>query len=207
MADDQWPHLYREGNGPVIITLHGYGGNEEEVSGLASWLDPSRAVLSPRGTVDERGMFRWYGRFTGSQFDPFDIEEKADALMGFLRNSATRYSFSISDALVSGFSNGAAMAIALAVLFPAEVRQVAAFSGVFPFHSLPASDLTGVSVWSSHGDGDVWVSEAAGMRVVDSLTTRGARVGSLVRPGGHGITEEEIAGAKTFFGIAPSPTV
>jgi hypothetical protein len=30
----------------------------------------------------------------------------------------------------------------------------------------------------------------------------GATVGSLVRPGGHGITDDEVVGAKAFLGIA-----
>lgn len=199
-----WPHVYREGSGPVIVTLHGYGGNETEVSGLADWFDSTRPVLSPRGTIVEEGIFRWYGRFTGAQFDPVDIEARAEDLMGFLRQAAKVYGFSLDEALVSGFSNGAAMALALAALFPTEVRQVAAFSGVFPFDTPPATDMSGVSVWSSHGDTDMWVSGEAGRRVVESCERLGATVGSLVRPGGHGITAEEVTAAKEFFHPAPS---
>ena len=198
---DLWPHVYRDGTGPVIVTLHGYGGNEVEVSGLADWLDSSRPVLSPRGTIDEQGTYRWYGRFTGEQFDPVDIHERADELIGFLRQSAQHYGFTLSEALVSGFSNGGAMAAALGVLYPGEIRQVAVFSGVFPFHTLPDRDLAGVRVWSSHGDKDMWVSKQAGSHLVSSLESLGASVGSLVRPGGHGITEEEVVGAKTFLGL------
>jgi phospholipase/carboxylesterase len=196
---DQWPHLYRPGSGPVIVTLHGYGGNEVESSGLAEWLDATRPVLSPRGTVNEQGTFRWYGRFTGQQFDPVDIHERAEKLMAFLRHSANFYGFTLSDALVSGFSNGAAMSVALGVLYPAEIRQVAAFSGVLPFAHLPDSNLTGVRVWSSHGNTDMWVSEEAGKHLVSSLKSLGATVGQLVRPGGHGITDEEIQGARKFL--------
>ena len=200
-----WPHVYKHGSGPVIITLHGYGGNEVEVSGLADWLDASRPVLSPRGTIDEQGTYRWYGTFTGQQFDPVDIHERANELMVFLRHSANHYGFSLSDALVSGFSNGGAMAAALGALYPKEIRQVAVFSGVLPFHTLPDTDLTGVRVWSSHGKTDMWVSEQAGKHLVSSLESLGAMVGSLVRQGGHGITEEEITGARDFFaGIGSS---
>jgi len=196
---DQWPHLYRPGSGPVIVTLHGYGGNELEVSGLADWLDGSRPVLSPRGRIDEQGTYRWYGRFTGEQFDPVDIHERAEELMVFLRHSADRYGFTLADALISGFSNGGAMAAALGVLYPAEIRQIAVFSGVLPFHTLPNPDLTGTKVWSSHGNADMWVSDEAGEHVVTSFRLLGATVGSLVRPGGHGITDEEIQGARDFL--------
>jgi phospholipase/carboxylesterase len=199
---DQWPHLYRVGTGPVIVTLHGYGGNEVEVSGLADWLDATRPVLSPRGRVTEQGTVRWYGKFTGQAFDPVDIHERADELMIFLRHSANQNGFTLSDALISGFSNGAAMAVALGVLYPTEIRQVAAFSGVLPFHTLPDADLSDSTVWSSHGDADMWVSEEAGQHLVSSLTSLGATVGSLVRPGGHGITDEEVGGARTFLGLS-----
>ena len=199
---NQWPHLYREGDGSVIVTLHGYGGNEVEVSGLADWLNPSRPVLSPRGTIDEQGTYRWYGRFTGQQFDPVDINERAEQLIEFLRASAAHYDLDLSAALVSGFSNGAAMAVALGVLYPEEIRHVAAFSGVLPFHSLPEADLSTLRVWSSHGNTDMWVSGEAGAHLVESLRLLGASVGSLVRAGGHGITEEEVQAAKDFLEVA-----
>ena len=199
---NQWPHVYREGTGRVVVTLHGYGGNEQEVSGLAQWLAPGQPVLSPRGTLSNAGMSFWYGRFTGDGFDPVDIAERADELMAFLRSSAEHYSFELPEALISGFSNGAAMAIALAVFFPQEIKQVAAFSGVFPFTTHPDTQLNGVSVWASHGDADMWVSRSAGAHVTTSLTDLGATVGSMVRPGGHGITDEEIVAARTFFGLS-----
>jgi len=196
-----WPHVYRPGTGPTIITLHGYGGNEAEVSGLATWLHPDATVLSPRGQLVEGDTLRWYGRFTGQQFDPVDIEDRAAELMAFLRDAAARYSFALQDALVAGFSNGGAMAAALGVLYPDEITRVVVFSGVLPFDSLPPTDLSSTSVWSSRGDSDMWVSEEAGRHLTESLSSRGARVGSLVRPGGHGITEEEIQGAQEFFSL------
>jgi len=195
-----WPHLFREGTGPAIITLHGYGGNEVEVSGLATWLAPHRPVFSPRGLVVEHDTHRWYGQFTGSGFDPVDITIRAEELMGLVREAASHYGFDLRDALVAGFSNGAAMATALTFLYPAEIRQVAAFSGVLPFSSRPQADLSGVVVWTSHGDADPWVSTEEGTRVVSALEGAGAHVGHLTRPGGHGITEEEISGAQEFFG-------
>jgi phospholipase/carboxylesterase len=202
-ADGQpsWPHLFRPGVGELIVTLHGYGGNEVEVSELAHWLHPGAPVLSPRGTVVEAGTHRWYGRFTGSSFEPVDIVERAGDLIGFLRKASHHYDLDLSTALVSGFSNGAAMALALGVLYPGEITQVAAFSGVFPFQATPEVDLHGLKVCTSHGDSDPWVSGAAGRQVVESVSALGATVGSLVRPGGHGITEEEVAGARSFFGL------
>ena len=206
-ADGQspWPHLFRPGVGQLIVTLHGYGGNEVEVSELATWLHPGAPVLSPRGTVVEGGTHRWYGRFTGSSFEPVDIVERAADLIGFLREACRRYSVDLSNALVSGFSNGAAMAIALGVLYPGEVTRVAAFSGVFPFQATPEANLSALMLWTSHGDSDPWVSGEAGHEVVESVTALGATVRSLVRPGGHTITAEEVAGARDFFGLT-SPT-
>ena len=194
-----WPHVYRPGTGPTIITLHGYGGNEVEVSDLGTWIHPDATVISPRGQLVEGDTIRWYGRFTGQQFDPVDINDRAAQLMSFLRDAARHYSFSLPDAIVTGFSNGGAMAAALGVLYPDEVTHVGVFSGVLPFNSLPPTDLSSTSVWSSRGDSDMWVSDEAGRHLIDLLTSRGARVGSLVRPGGHGITDEEVVQARGFF--------
>lgn len=201
-GQSSWPHLFRPGVGQPIVTLHGYGGNEVEVSELGSWLAPGAPVLSPRGTVIEAGTHRWYGRFTGSSFEPVDIAQRAGELMGFLREASHRYEVDLSTALVSGFSNGAAMALALGVLYPKEVRRVAAFSGVFPFTEMPQADLHGLRLWTSHGVQDPWVSVEAGRKLIQACTELGATVGSLVRPGGHTITAEEVSGAREFFGLA-----
>ena len=44
-----WPHVFvpGEAGAPVLLTLHGTGGTETEITALATHLDPRASVLSP----------------------------------------------------------------------------------------------------------------------------------------------------------------
>jgi phospholipase/carboxylesterase len=194
-----WPHLFVPGSQQTIITLHGFGGNESEVSALASWLDPNATVLSPRGQKTLDGAHYWYGQLGDSGFAPDDIEHRASELHRFLGHAAVHYGFDLDTSVIAGFSNGAAMALALAIYFPETIHTVAAFSGTLPFSAPPEADLSGTTLWFSHGDADPWVSKEASEWATKTLTTLGPRLETLIRPGAHTISEEEIVQARKFL--------
>ncbi len=196
---DAWVHLFVPGSKRTIITLHGFGGNESEVSAVASWLDPEASVLSPRAQKVLDGAHYWYGQLGATGFAPLDIQERALQLRNFLEHAADHYGFDLTTSVIAGFSNGAAMALALAVYFPTQVRSVAAFSGTFPFTQVPDVDLSGTTLWFSHGDADPWVSAQASQWATSSLGALNANLRTLVRPGGHTIAEEEIEAARAFL--------
>jgi len=196
---EAWPHLFRPGSEPAIITLHGFGGNENEASAIATWLPSASLVLSPRGPKHQDGADYWYGALDENGFNPVDLEEQAHALMDFLEQAALHYRFNLHDAVLTGFSNGAAMALGMAALFPDRIHSVAAFSGTMPFREPPSGDLSQTSIWFSHGDRDGWVPPVASDFATETLTSLGARLGFLTRSGGHEITPEEIEGARNFL--------
>jgi phospholipase/carboxylesterase len=194
-----WPHLFIPGSKRIIITLHGFGGNESEVSQLGGWLDPDATIFSPRGGKILDGAHYWYGELTPEGFRPDDIHDRATQLRSLIQAAAEHYGFNPHDALIAGFSNGAAMALALATLYPEFITQVAAFSGVYPFPELPTADLSGTKIWYSHGDADPWVPTHASEHAQSSLQALLADTTVLIRPGGHTISGEEITGAQSIF--------
>ena len=213
VANAEWPHLFRPGSvdAPVLLMLHGTGGDEQQISGLAAALDPTAAVLAPRGRAAENGMNRWFRRLSEGVFDTDDVARRADELAGFLAWARAHYDVGDRSMVAVGVSNGAYIALALALLHPEAVPRVIAFSGMHPLDGLPgggegtigarvaAGDLSASTLLLLNGDSDPMAPLPSVQRLVTVLEQRGAKVQQEVRPGGHGIAESDVAAAVTWL--------
>lgn len=190
-----WPHLFRPGedDAPVLLTLHGTGSNEQEIATLASRLDPRAGVLSPRGLVREHGMPRWFRRMAEGVFDVDDVVTRAGELAGFLRAAREHYDLGGRTLVAVGFSNGANIALATAMLHPEALARVVALSGMYPFGDRDeAVDLQGVRITTLNGRDDPMAPYGSVEHLVTVLRGKGAKVDQHVRAGGHGITPEDL---------------
>lgn len=197
-----WPHIFRDGtaDGPVIITLHGTGGSENDSVQLADLLAPGAPVISPRGRVTENGMNRWFARAGEGIFDVDDVIARSAELAQFIREATIHYTVESRPVVAIGFSNGANMAQAIALLHPDVVSTVIGFSGMYPFGDRdPITDATGVTIFSTGGDSDPMAPLPSADRLVDVAQSHGATVTRVVRPGGHGITADEVSQARAWL--------
>ena len=202
----EWPHLFHPGSvdAPVLLLLHGTGGDEQQISALAGALDPNAAVLAPRGRVTESGMNRWFRRLSEGVFDTDDVARRADDLAGFLVWARNHYDLGDRPLVAVGFSNGANIALATALLHPEVMPRVIAFSGM---HPLDASELDGTELSKLaasallllNGDSDPMAPLASVQKLVAVLEQRGAKVRLELRPGGHGITKTDVAAAVAWL--------
>lgn len=199
---DAWTHLFTPGEpgAPVLLTLHGTGGNETEITALAAHLDPRASVLSPRGRVSEGGASRWFRRLGEGVFDVDDVIVRAGELAAFITAARARYGIVDAPLIAVGFSNGANIALATALLHPGVVNRVVAFSGMHPFGDRePLGEVTGVELLLLNGSGDP-MAPASSVDVLErTASARGASVSRLTRPGGHGIDTSELRAAKEWL--------
>lgn len=194
-----WPHLFSPGeaDAPVLLTLHGTGSNEREIASLAPELDPRAGVLSPRGLVREQGMPRWFRRMGEGVFDVDDVVRRAGELAGFVGAAREHYGLGDRQLVAVGFSNGANIALATAMLHPDVLSRVVALSGMYPFAERDeAVDLTGVRVTTLNGREDPMAPLDSATRLVEVLRAKGAEVEQHLRAGGHGISPEDLALAR-----------
>ncbi|MGD8201060.1 alpha/beta hydrolase [Ornithinimicrobium sp. W1679] len=196
-----WPHLFVPGedDAPVLLTLHGTGSNEQEISALAPELDPRAGVLAPRGLVREHGMPRWFRRMGEGVFDVDDVVLRAGELAGFVTAAREHYGLGDRPLVAVGFSNGANIALATAMLHPDVVDRVVAFSGMYPFADRDEAadkDLHGVRVTTLNGRADPMAPLGSVTRLVEVLRDRGADVEQHLREGGHGISPQDLAAGR-----------
>lgn len=200
-----WPHLWRDGDAdrPVLLMLHGTGGNETEISRLAELLDPGAAVLAPRGRVSENGMNRWFRRLAEGVFDVDDVRFRAAELVAFLAAATEHYGFGSRPVIAVGLSNGANIALAAALLHPGSVSRVVAFSGMFPLDDRALeTDLSSSRVILLNGETDPMAPTASVDRLTAVLRERGADVTRRVRPGGHGVAQQDLDAAREWIRTA-----
>src|SRR4051794_7545172 len=105
-------HRYVPGRSTrTLLLLHGTGGNENDLLSLGRSLDPTAALLSPRGKVLENGMPRFFRRLAEGVFDEDDLRLRADELAGFVAEA--RQAYGLAAPVAVGFSNGANVAAAV----------------------------------------------------------------------------------------------
>lgn len=212
-ATADWPHLYIPGaaDHPVLLTLHGTGSDERDISQIAAVLDPGAAVLSPRGKVSENGMLRWFARRGEGVFDVDDVMFRAGELVRFIKWAVAEYGLAGRPLVAVGLSNGANIALAAALLHPTSVFRVVAFSGMYPLGDrMPESatdssadvdpvSLAAVDVILLNGTADPMAPSESVDVLERVLLERGARVERAKRVGGHGITQADVDAARAWL--------
>ncbi|KFF59642.1 hypothetical protein JF66_09915 [Cryobacterium sp. MLB-32] len=198
----EWPHHYRAGSAgaPVLLMLHGTGGNEEEFARLADALDPDATVLAPRGRVTEGGMLRWFRRVSEGVFDVDDVVRRAGDLAWFLAWARAHYEFGERPVIAVGFSNGANIALATVLLHPEALDGVVAFSGMFPLTGREqTAGLSGTPVLLLNGRSDPMAPLASVTTLAAALTEAGALLDQRLRDGGHGVAAADVTAAQGWL--------
>ena len=148
------PDIPSEG-APLLLLLHGYGANEEDLLGLASHLDARLVCVSARAPYAlDFGGFAWFNIDFGAEGVRFDFAEAEESLAQILSLvDALRRVHRPTRVFIAGFSQGASMALAAALRRPRALAGVIALSGVCSLDMLPedTASVQGLKVFMSHG--------------------------------------------------------
>jgi phospholipase/carboxylesterase len=197
------PHVFLPAQGtptgPPLLLLHGTGGDEHDLLPLRSVLSPGAAVLSPRGSVLEGGLSRFFRRLAEGVFDEDDLSRRADELAAFVQAATQHYGLTAGSLVAVGFSNGANIASAVLLRHPALLRGALLAAAMVPYATPPAADLSGLAVIVSNGERDPMISRERTLLLEDQLRERGARVTDLSHPGGHQLDAQALARAAVIL--------
>ena len=200
------PHVWVPGDpdwsGPVVLLLHGTGGNERDLLPLGRELAPGAPLLAPRGTVLEGTMPRFFRRLREGVLDEDDLTARAAELAGFLAAAAGEYGFTPGSPVAVGFSNGANIGSALLLTHPDAISDAILIAAMPPFVVAPAADLAGHRVLISNGRRDPMAPPSLTTRLVDDLSSRGAAVDLLLHPGGHQFAADHLPAMRAFLNPA-----
>lgn len=184
---------------PVLLLLHGTGGNEEDLIPLGGDLLPGAALLSPRGQVLEHRMPRFFRRLAEGVFDQEDLARRTEDLARFVEAAAAAHGFESRRVIAVGFSNGANIASSLLLRRPGLIRGAILLSPMVPFEPERSPDLAGTVVFIGAGRRDPISPSSEVDRLAAILQRAGAEVTLHWHGGGHELAPSELAAARDWL--------
>lgn len=147
---------------PVLILLHGYGSNEEDLYSFADQLPSKYMVFSlraPQKIADE--SFKWYSLDIVNGRQKFNFKEEEESrrrLIQFIEKISRKYTIDPAEIYLCGFSQGAIMCYSLALTKPELVAGIAVLSGKLLEEIKPeishSKKLKSMKIFISHGSLD-----------------------------------------------------
>ena len=154
-----------EAKPPLLLLLHGYGANEDDLFSLAPYLDGRFMIVSARAPIVlQPTSYAWFNLgFTpqGIVVDPEEVESSRRTIHKFIGEIVEAYGCDPKAVYLMGFSQGAMLSLAVALTYPGSASGVVAMSGrVLPQAIDEITDkdiLTGLPIFVAHGSRDMLI--------------------------------------------------
>ncbi len=197
---------------PVLVVLHGYGADENDLLPIADQLGTEFLIISLRAPIPlPQGGFAWYylEQTPGGLIpDELSRHESEDAIVESLAAIIEREGGDPNNIVLMGFSQGAAMCYSLVTLFNFHnhgftARCIIAMSGYLPrdiLESLTQKHFAGFPFFISHGEFDDLIPPIALKEAEDLLLQHGANVTAKMYEAGHGVLQETIEDIFAWLG-------
>ena len=184
-------------NYPTLILLHGRGANEDDLLGLAEYLDDRLLIVSARAPFPFAlgGGFTWFEIEEVGKPEPKMFGESYRKLIQFIDDIRKGYPVDQSKIILCGFSMGSVMSYAIGLTRPELVAGVAANSGYITEESdlkIQWKEVKGKPFFIAHGVYDPVIPVSFARRAKELLEPHRAAVTYREYDMGHQITEDSL---------------
>lgn len=185
----------------TIVVLHGTGGDENSLVGIAQAIAPGAAIISPRGNVLENGAPRFFKRLAEGVFDPNEVRSRGQELARFIRAAIINYNLDPGRVFALGYSNGANAASTVMFVDPGVLQGGILLRPMLVYEPPKVPDLANVSVLISAGRMDPIVPTESVERLRDILESASATVTLNWQLVGHNLVPTEMREAAEWFAL------
>ena len=206
-------HLVREpkiklDKNPLLLLLHGYGSNEEDLFSFASELPEEYYVISARAPYDMGfGSYAWYAiNFDADENKFSDIpqaQQSRDLIANFIDELVVNYPIDSTNITLIGFSQGTILSYAVALSYPEKIQGVVAMSGYLNLEmvkpNFETNDFSNLKIFASHGTVDQVVPVDWARKAAPILTQLGIEVVYKEYPVGHGVAPQNFYDFKNWL--------
>lgn len=199
--DEDFKHIFIPGDLrlPVLVLLHGTGGDEHDLVELGQMVSPGSPILSLRGKVLENGMPRFFRRLAEGVFDLEDLKFRTEELKDFIEKSREQYGLGDSRFVAIGYSNGANIAASVLLSFPDVFQGAALLRAMVPFETSLKPDLQKTKILMLSGLMDPIIPIENSTLLSEMLKDAGADITFTIKPTGHGLVQADFSDLKKWL--------
>ncbi|WP_339919700.1 alpha/beta hydrolase-fold protein [uncultured Flavobacterium sp.] len=193
---------------PLLLLLHGYGSNAEDLFSFANELPAEYYVISAQAPYDlQYGSYAWYAINFDADQNKFSDNEQAkssrDLIAGFIDELILNYPIDPKAVSLLGFSQGAILSYAIALSHPEKINKVIALSGYINDEifedNYKNNDLSKLSIFASHGVVDQVIPVNWARKTTPFLDALEIKSVYKEYPIGHGISPQIFADFKNWL--------
>jgi phospholipase/carboxylesterase len=175
----------RDAKLPAVVILHGRG--DVAHTGWIEGFEVQARYFFPQAPLPFGDGYSWFHYSASAGVDKLaeDIAERAEQLAGAIE-TLTDDRPTQGKPIVSGFSQGAMLSYALALLHPERIAQAVPVAGLLPqplYADLPKSGVRYPPIFALHGTEDTLVPFDLDATMVQRLQTKGMHVNLQEYPG------------------------
>lgn len=207
MSDFCLEHQYRpssltDGSAPLIIMLHGYGSDMNDLFSFASELPERYAIVSLQAPHKMQPYGNaWYAihweQADGGKFNDIPQAIASRKLVSqFIDQALAAYPVDPNRVVLLGFSQGTILSFAVALSAPEKIKCVVGLSGYIApemyADGYQKNNFDSLAVYSSHGSVDPVIPVAWARKTPDFLDQLGIDNTFSEFPVGHGVAPQNF---------------
>tara|TARA_X000000368_G_C23007620_1_gene701963 strand:+ start:768 stop:1424 length:657 start_codon:yes stop_codon:yes gene_type:complete len=161
---DSFEYCFRDSidtnkSSPLVLMIHGYGSNEDDLFSFARLLPENYKIVSLRAPYSlPYGGFSWYDiNLDDSSNIKINISQAKDSILkikDFVENELkSKFSFDVNNICLIGFSQGTILSYALSLNYPNLFKKIIALSGKINTDLIDGAvkDYSDLKYFCSHG--------------------------------------------------------
>ncbi|OBQ56357.1 phospholipase [Tamlana sp. s12] len=205
-------HLIRESsltdNAPLLIMMHGYGSDENDLFSFASELPKELFIISVKAPYPMAPYGNaWYAiNFDAEKGKWNDIEQakqSRDLIAKFIDEAVEAYPVNKNNVSLLGFSQGSILSYGVALNYPEKVKNIVALSGylvqdIFP-NDIASKDYSNLDFYCSHGSVDQVIPVEWARQTAPFLNNLNIKNQYSEFPVGHGVAPQNFHEFKAWL--------
>lgn len=201
------PSILKE-NAPLLIMLHGYGSDENDLFSFANELPKELFIISVRAPYPLPPYGNaWYAIHFDAEENKWNDTNQAlesrDLIAKFIDEVCVNYPVNKKNVTLLGFSQGTILSYSVALTYPNKVKNVVALSGYISVDMLPEDldkkEYSHLNFYCSHGSLDQVIPVSWARKTPEILNQLNIKHVYSEFPVGHGVAPQNFYDFKKWL--------